>query len=106
MVADGLGSRGHNNGTSICEFLQQQNELKAYKIKKHVLTGIVCGGTCTCVITRVAPLPPKWLRTHDSVDCPALNSAGSATNTFSVAAAILFAEFAVKPRFKRPCLVA
>jgi len=95
-------SCGQNHRTSICEFLQQQNELKAYKIKKHVLTGIICGGTCTCVITIVAPQPPKWLRTHDSVDCPALNSAGRATNTFSGDAAILFAEFAVKPRVKRP----
>ena len=96
-------SCGQNHRTSICEFLQQQNELKAYKIKKHVLTGIICGGACTCVITIVAPLLPKWLRTQDSEDRPTLNSAGRATNTFSGDAAILFAEFAVKPRVKRPC---
>jgi hypothetical protein len=39
------------------------------------------------VITTVAPMLPKWLRTHDSVDWPALYSAGNATNTFSIAAA-------------------
>jgi hypothetical protein len=36
---------------------REVKEYYNYKIKKHVLTGIICGGTCTCVITTVV-LPP------------------------------------------------